>query len=246
MNCKNCGHIIDGKYCSHCGQNSKVDRINLPNFLSEVSESVFQINRGFLYTLRELFIRPGKSLREFLNGKRKNHVKPIAYLLTFSTLYFLITQVTHQNTLMNDLISGYINGSTTQAQGFKVPIVLIWFSKNYAYASLLVLPVFSLASYLLFYKFRINYIEHMVVNSFISGHQAVLYSLFAIAENVIKSDIVEAVSLLGAISYTFWVFWQFFSEGSRTINILRSVMTYVLYFMICIIFLFAITWFSES
>ncbi len=229
MNCKNCGHSIGGKFCSNCGQNSKVGRINLANFLNEVTESVFQINKGFFYTLRELSVRPGKSLKEFLNGKRKKHFKPIAYVLTMSTLYFLITQITHQNTWMDDLLSGWMEGATGKTKEIQVPTIFIWFSKNYAYSSLLLLPIFSLASYLSFLKFDTNYLEHFVINSYITGQQAILYSLFAIVGTVIESDVMEMLSLLVAISYTCWVFWQFFSEGNRMINILRSIMTYMLY-----------------
>jgi hypothetical protein len=245
MNCKNCGHIITGKFCSHCGQNSKVGRINLPNFLNEVSESVFQIDKGFFYTLRELFTRPGKSLKEFLNGQRKNHFKPIAYVLTLSALYFLITQITNQKTWMDDLIAGWVNGASGHAQVPRVSKILIWFSKNYAYASLLLLPIFSLASYLAFFKCGTNYLEHIVINSYITGHQAIFYSLFAMVGTVIKSDVIEVFSLLVAISYTGWVFWQFFSEGNRTINILRSIMTYILYLIFSIVLLFALMGINE-
>ncbi|NUO00475.1 MAG: DUF3667 domain-containing protein [Saprospiraceae bacterium] len=229
MNCKNCGHIVDGKFCSNCGQNSKVGRINLPAILNEFSESIFQINKGFFYTLRELCTRPGKSIREFLHGKRKNHFKPIAYVLTLSTLYFLITQVTNQNTWAEDIMTGWMNGATEQNAGAGIPKIATWFAKNYAYTALMLLPLFSLASYLSFFKFGKNYFEHFVINSYITGQQAILYALFAIVETVAKSDAVEAFSLLGVITYTFWVFWQFFSEGNRTMNILRSIMTYILY-----------------
>lgn len=229
MNCKNCGHIVDGKFCSNCGQNSKVGRINLPAILNEFSESIFHINKGFFYTLRELCTRPGKSIREFLHGKRKNHFKPIAYVLTLSTLYFLITQVTNQNTWAEDIMTGWMNGATEQNAGAGIPKIATWFAKNYAYTALMLLPLFSLASYLSFFKFGKNYFEHFVINSYITGQQAILYALFAIVETVAKSDAVEAFSLLGVIPYTFWVFWQFFSEGNRTMNILRSIMTYILY-----------------
>ena len=245
MNCKNCGHSIDGKFCSHCGQNSKVGRITLPNFLNEVAESVFQIDKGFFYTLRALFVRPGNSLKEFLNGKRKNHFKPIAYVLTLSTLYFLITQITNQNTWMDDLISGWVNLETGQPKGIQAPAILIWFSKNYAYSSLLLLPIFSLASYLSFLKSGKNYLEHIVINSYITGHQAIFYALFAIAGTVIESDVIEMFPLLVAISYTCWVFWQFFSEGNRMMNILRSIMTYILYLIFSLALLFALMGINE-
>ena len=109
MNCKNCGKIVEGNFCSYCGQNSKVGKINFPNFLNQVSESVFLINKGFFYTLINLFVRPGESIRDFLNGKRKDHFKPIAYALVLSTIYFLISRIAEQNTLVEDLISGFFN-----------------------------------------------------------------------------------------------------------------------------------------
>ena len=77
MNCKNCDKIVDGNFCAHCGQNIKVDKLNLPNFLTEVSDSVFQLNGGLFYTIKELFVRPGHTIREFLIGRRKGHFKPI-------------------------------------------------------------------------------------------------------------------------------------------------------------------------
>ena len=229
MNCKNCGHRVDEKFCNHCGQNSKVDRINFPNFLNEVSESVFQINKGLFYTLKELFVRPGNTLKEFINGKRKNHFKPIAYVLTLSTVYFLITQVTNQNTWMDDAVSGWMNGVTGSNSGVEISKIITWFSKNYAYSTLLLLPVFSVASYLSFLKFGKNYLEHIVINSYITGQQAIFYALFAIGGTVIESDAIEVFSFLVSILYTFRVFWQFFLEGNRTVNILRSIMTYMLY-----------------
>ncbi len=246
MICKNCGHRVDGNFCSRCGQNTKVERINFPNFLSEVSESIFQINKGFFYTLKELFVRPGNSIKEFLNGKRKNHFKPIAYVLTLSTFYFLITQVIHQNTWIDDLVSGWMEGTSIGAAEAEVPAVLIWFSKNYAYSALLLLPVFSLASYLSFLKFGKNYLEHMVVNSYVTGQLAIFYALFAIGRTVFESEILEMIPVLVAIGYTCWVFWQLFSEGSSMTKILRLIMTYVLYLVFSVGLLILIMGISES
>ena len=245
MNCKNCGHKINGKFCSNCGQNSKVGSINLATVLNELSEGVFQINKGFFYTLSSLSTRPGKSLKEFLDGKRKDHFKPIAYVLTLSTLYFLITQVTNQNTWIADVITGWMNGAAEQNSEAGIPKIASWFAKNYAYATLILLPLFSFASYLSFYKFGKNYLEHIVINSYITGHQAILYSLFAIGATIIDGDLMEWLSLLAAISYTFWVFWQFFSAGNRMINILRSTMTYILYLIFSLGFLLVLMGINE-
>lgn len=47
MNCKNCGHIVQDTYCGHCGQKVNVDRITFSSLLNELTESVFQVNKGF-------------------------------------------------------------------------------------------------------------------------------------------------------------------------------------------------------
>lgn len=229
MKCKNCGHIVDGKFCSHCGQNSAVRSINFSNFIQEVSESVFQVDRGFFYTLIALWVRPGKSLHEYLDGKRKNYFKPIAYLLTLSTVYFLISQMTNQNTWIDDLITGWMSGAAEQNSAVEIPKMAQWFAKNFAYSTLLLLPVFSLASYWSFSKFGNNYLEHVVVNSYITGQQAIIYSFFAIVGAFIESEIIELFPLLLAVLYTFFVYWQFFPNENRAKHILRSILTYTLY-----------------
>ena len=233
MNCKNCGNHVVENFCSHCGQKSNTRRIDFSNFFSEFSESLFQINKGFFYTLKELSVRPGKSINEFLNGKRKRHFKPIAYLLTLSTVYFLTTQFTNQNTLIDDVIDGWMNGATDQDSKVEIPKIASWFLTNYAYSTLLLLPIFSLASYISFFKFGKTYLEHVVLNSYITGHQAIFYSLFVVLGTAIDSHVMEALPVFIAVSYTFWVFWQFFSEGNRIIHILRTVLTYVLYLIFC-------------
>jgi hypothetical protein len=232
MNCKNCGHIVDSKFCGNCGQSSAVGRIDFANFVHEVSLSLFQVDRGFFYTLKELTIRPGDSLKEFLDGKRKSHFKPIAYLLTLSAIYFFTTQLTSQNTLIDDLVEGWMRGASEQNPNVVVPRIASWFLWNYAYTTLLLLPIFSLASYLSFSRFHKTYLEHIVVNSYITGQQAIIYTLFTVSRTVIDSQLLEMFPVIFSVSYTYWVYWRFFSEGTRSINILRSTMTYLLYMLL--------------
>lgn len=229
MNCKNCGEILSGNFCSHCGQNARVDKISVSNLLSELSESIFQFNSGLLYTLKELFIRPGKSIQNFLNGKRKVYFKPIAYVLLFSTVYFLVSKITNQNTWMNDLIFGFSQGAYDSGEEIEIPKIIIWFADNYAYTALLLIPIFSFASYLCFLRFEANYLEHIVLNCYITGQQAILYTLFTLFKTVINSQLIELLPVLVTISYSFWVFSQLFKEINRIVNILRSTLTYMLY-----------------
>lgn len=229
MECKNCGQHAEGKFCSHCGQRTEVGRITFRSLLGEVSEGVFKVNQDFLNTLMGLFLRPGISLQAFLEGRRKQYVKPITYVLTLSTFYFLVTQFTGQNTWFDDLVSGFMEGALERNKDATAPPLLIWLSNNYAYAALLLLPVFSLASSLAFRKLGKNYFEHIVINSYITGQQTLLYAFFALVGTLIKHELIEAFPFLIAPIYAFWVFWQVFPKGNRIVNLLRSLLTYLLY-----------------
>jgi len=227
MKCKNCGEEVTGTFCSTCGQKASVGAVNVPNLLAELSESVFLINRGFFYTLIQLVIRPGHSIRDFLNGKRKRHFKPIAYVLLLSTVYYLISRFTEQNTWIGEALIGFSAYDTNNWK--EVPESLRWFAENFAYTNLLLVPIFSLASYLAFLGHRRNYLEHIVLNTYITGQQTLVYALFSLLALVIDSNWLEPIPVLLSMAYLFWAFFQFFHTGNRIVVILRTLLTYILF-----------------
>lgn len=238
MRCKNCDQVVDGNFCTHCGQKTKVDKINLPNFLNEVSETVFQVNRGLFYTIKELFVRPGHCIREYLSGKRKYHYKPIAYAFTLSAIYFLISKLTTGETFVSDFIEGF-SVYESEDRSMERLTYLNWFAENYAFTVLLLLPLYSLASYLAFLKSGFNYLEHFVLNAYITGQQAIIYSAFAIIASIISdSDIVALITICISVAYAFIVFWQFFFKQSRVAVVFRSILAYAIYLILLVIIIF--------
>jgi hypothetical protein len=236
MNCKNCGEVLTGKYCSNCGQKASVDKLNLSSFSSEISDGVFNMNKGLFYTIKELFTRPGHTIREFLEGKRKNHFKPLTFVLTLSTIYLLITRLSDNNTWLNEIITGYFESRDRFSGIEELPPMMKWMSSNFAYSNLLLLPLFSFASYLCFRKYDKNYLEHIVLNSFVTGLQVFFYSTTLIMELVgINFQFIQILAFPVSILYAFWVYWQFFTAGKKRVIIFRILLTYILY-----LFLFSI------
>ena len=166
-------------------------------------------------------------------------------MLTLSTFYYLVTQITNQNTWIDDGITGWMHGTNELNSEATAPKIASWLANNFAYTTLIFLPLFSFASYISFLKYGQNYLEHIVLNSYITGNQAIIYALFAIIGTLIKNDLIEVLSLLTSISYAFWVFWTLFSEGPRKMNILRSIMTYILYLILSLVFLLALMGVNE-
>lgn len=227
MICKNCGNTAEGNYCNNCGQKTNLCRLNFSYLVSEITDSVFQIHYGFFYTLRELFLAPGKSINEYLNGKRKKYFKPLSYLLILSTVYFLLTLAIDEKTWIGDFLSGWNEGR--REKDAEIQPILIWFSEKYAYTTLLLIPIFSMASYLSFLRFNKNYIEHIVINSYITGQQAIVYSLFAVVDLIVENKILGIAPFAISASYNIFVYYNIFNVGNRLINILRSIATYIIY-----------------
>ena len=89
--CANCDRAIDGtdqKFCPACGQPTPAHRIDWHFLGHEFEHSVLHMDRGILYTLKNLMFRPGHLIRDYIDGRRAQHVKPL--LLTMVSAAFVV------------------------------------------------------------------------------------------------------------------------------------------------------------
>ena len=239
MTCKNCNHPVEASFCPNCGQSTKVKKLTMASLINQLSEGVFQLNKGFLFTLVELFKRPGHSIREFLEGKRKNHFKPIGYAFLISTIYFFLARILGTETVLNEVISGVAEGGSPE----ELIDQMNWFADRYAYVILLFLPLYALASYLAFKGTGYNYVEHIVLNAYIIGQQSLIYSMYAIMSYLTgDTNVLALVMVILSISYQVVVFWQFFHREGNLSLALRSIATYVLSFIFLSFIMLYIMW----
>ena len=239
-NCKNCEHNFQGRFCNNCGQKSSVSRVDYKYLIEEISDSIIQMNQGFLYTFKELTIRPGKSIREFLEGKRKQHFKPLGYLVLTSTLYVFLTIIFDLNNPTEDFVTGFQNDMSEMEAGQESTTLTIleWLAKNYGYTLFLILPIFSLASYLAFIKSQYNYFEHLILNAYITGHQMIVYLLMSVV--VVKDNFTEVLPFVGSMAFNFWAYYHFFHEMKSYIKIPLSILSYVLFLIMLLVLMFLV------
>lgn len=238
MKCKNCGKEVSHNYCPHCGQSAKVNKISWKNFVSDITESVLQVNHGFFFTVKQLFVRPGSALHAYLAGKRQSFVKPITHAFALSTLYFLLARLTDNVTFLDDFIAGWgrlaeaaeLAEDSAKAISYEFQLgILAWFAKHYAYSILLLLPVYAFASYLAFLKVGLNYLEHLVINAYITGQQAIFYCIFALLGMIIgQGDLVVNLTLITSLAYSFFVFYQMFAKTCGLSFFVRYLGVYVI------------------
>ena len=82
--CTTCGTHYQGNYCPRCGQSAKIGRYSFKNAFLLFLDVWGLGNRGMFRSIRDLLLRPGYMIRDYLRGMQ------MAYFPPFK-MYFLLT-----------------------------------------------------------------------------------------------------------------------------------------------------------
>jgi hypothetical protein len=165
--CKNCQAILESKFCSNCGQNANTHRISLHFIWHDIQHGLLHFDNGIFYTIKHLFLSPGKSIKEFLDGKRVNHFKPLSFVIILATIYGLLSKHLIVSSIdtnqQNEVVATYIK-------------TIEWILEHLTYTTIVLIFTTSIASSICFKKQGFNFAEHLVLNSYYRG----LFLLFLI------------------------------------------------------------------
>ena len=219
MVCKNCTCSFDGLYCYHCGQPAATRRITTREILTDILFSVVKVNRGFLFTAKELSLRPGEAIRLYLAGQRVAYYAPHKYLFFIGAVTSFLTSRYHSFSGEYSSVRAFDGGTHSFLRAF--------FAYADTYATLInivTIPVFALFSFLLFRRSGYNYAEHLVLNTYITAQQLLLFIGWLPLAQVlpVRSDGLLGLYVAVTLAYNLWVYVQFC--GSRTAaGVLRAV-----------------------
>ena len=105
--CLNCGSKLRGGYCHICGQQARVSKLTVREFILEYLCNAFMWDPKFLKTLWLLVRKPGVLTKEFLSGKYVSQVHPLKLnmfmLFVFITLFVFSTGVETVNNSVNSI-----------------------------------------------------------------------------------------------------------------------------------------------
>ncbi len=233
VTCKNCHTEFEGNFCNNCGQKAEVSRINLQYLLNEVNQNFLQLDRGFFYTVWKLLSQPGEQIKGYLDGQRKSITKPLTFVLITSTIYVIFTQISGSQTLLGDILGG-VSTSINESEDGKGSItneIVIWLSYNYLYATLALLPMYSLASFYAFRYAKKNYFEHIIINLYITGLQTLIFSFYSLALSHFEKEVYALTMIPISLSFFYngWVFYLIFNDIGIVSRLLRILWMYVLY-----------------
>lgn len=88
--CLNCGTILEGKFCHHCGQENLQIRENFGHMMNHAISDYFHFDHQFFHTLKPLLFKPGKLTNEYMAGRRVQYLHPVKMYIFISIVYFLL------------------------------------------------------------------------------------------------------------------------------------------------------------
>lgn len=238
--CQNCGANVTSKFCGECGQIANTHRINLHFLWHDIQHGLFHFDKGVIYTFKELFTRPGSTIREFLEGKRVKHFKPVSLVILLAGIYGFLSHYLHVNLLSSQI---QIKGSSERVSLLRDKAIILteWLSAHYAVLALVQIPIFALVSYFIYRKFKYNYIECLVISTFITCQrlfvQIMAFPIFYLLRD--SQYLKAASSITDIISYLLfgWSLFQLFNNLSTFQKLIRIVLVFVAYFLVLIVLL---------
>jgi FtsH-binding integral membrane protein len=224
--CTNCLEPISLNFCQNCGNPTKLERIDRRYAIQEAI-SLLGFEKGFLYTIKELLLRPGQTIHDYLISNRNKYTKPLTFLLLASAIYTFVVHYFKVESIYQERVEkSYENSSVSST------IILI--QNNYGYANIIstVFIIFWLK--LFFKKYHYNMYETAVLLFFVMGEVMIFSVLMPINTKYFNSPIIENVVTIAGLVYMGWAIGQFYEK--KFSNYTKAFFVYIFGFLTFVIF----------
>lgn len=223
--CKNCTVQFHGNYCYNCGQPANTRDFTFA-YLWESVLHIFHVEKGLFFTIKALFTRPGYAIREYIEGKRVQYIKPLVFLFLMTVIYDVLYR--------GGVMLHWIPKGDEETHGLWK---ILDFLGQGGYGAIAVCFIFSVFARIAFWKSDFNYIQHVIVNAFVQA-QLTIFDIVFLPLEIEGMEAFDLPSLVLDILifaiYLSWVYIQCFDKQSKLKNILFTCLAVFL----CAAFLF--------
>jgi hypothetical protein len=211
--CKNCNNTFEGKYCNHCGQSVGTHEINFKFLWHDIQHGLLHFDKGMLYTIPQLYRNPGKTIQQYIEGKRIKHSKPFTLVFLLATIFIL------EKHLLNIHFDIQLNLNQYNFAD--------WIFNHFSISAIIVLPVVALWSFLMFRKQGKNYIEHLVVNAYATSQSLAFFivgmPVFKIAQYYKSDDPFVEIGNVVYVLIILWTYMTFFTVYTKRTIFFRTL-----------------------
>ncbi len=230
--CSNCESTFSDNYCGHCGQAAKLNRINGKYILHELVH-VLHLEKGIFFTIKELIIRPGASVKTFITQDRNRLVKPVIFIILTSLFYTIVSHWSiHEEHTYSPAEKSIIAS---------VSFIFDWIQHHYGYANIMLGILIALWLKLFFRKHGYNFFEILILLCYVLGIGMLVLAVSAVIEGITGLHLVGIGIVLGFL-YSSWAIGQFFNKtkiGAYFIALgayaLGMISYYILIVILCVV-----------
>lgn len=88
--CLNCGTIVQGHYCQHCGQENVVPHETFWHMVKHFLYDITHFDSKFFDSIKYLLLRPGFLPAEYVRGRRASYLNPVKKYVFTSAVFFIL------------------------------------------------------------------------------------------------------------------------------------------------------------
>lgn len=229
--CNNCDETTNGKFCSNCGASIELQRIDMHYLYHEILHLV-HFEKGFLYTVKELTIRPGAAVNNYLQKSRARFMKPVTYLILTSLLFTIVSYLFNANEILN-------NYFTTQQAESSIAAIQSWIQTHYGYTNIVMGFFIAICIKFIFRKFQYNIFEITILICFIMGQFMLFSALQILFINVLSPSILFTLLTIVGFIYPTWAIGQFFDK-SKISSYVKAFIAYLMGYILFLVAIFAV------
>jgi hypothetical protein len=240
ITCKNCHQTFKGHYCSNCGQTAETHPINLHFLWHDIQHGLLHFDNGITYTGKQLFTRPGHSIREFIEGKRVKHFKPLSLVMVLATAYVALIHLLHIELIVKT------NGPVDPSVHIDPVKIGEWLQSHFAWITIAFIPIHTIGTVITFRKQGYNFFEYFILNTYKAAQKLYISLLFIPVfyyySGTPAINTITKIIVLIDFSLYFWTNVQFFNHLSKTKTFFLTLLTHLIFWFI-VFFIAVITLF---
>lgn len=156
-----------------------IPRITMRRVGEEILEQ-FNLEKGFGYTIKVLFLTPGAAIQEYLFEERRRMMRPLPLVLLLTAVAtFLSFHLLPLDAGLSKPVAQSVQSSGLPQE--MVPLLELLQKMGKQYFNLILMssiPFMAFTSFWLFRKSSLYYAEHVVINMYLFSAQTLLLILF--------------------------------------------------------------------
>ena len=245
--CQSCGTVYQGNFCPRCGQSARVERFSFKTAFMLFLDIWGIGNRGMFRSIRDLMLRPGYMIRDYIKGCQSAYFPPFKMFFILATFSLVLThgfnlslEEPQANKTEEPFIETKLSDDPVEARTIqymqKIPKTISALEKKSpSFFSFLLLVLISLPLYLFIRHCPaipdLRYSEHLVALAYTSN----TYSIYRLLADLMPFQLFSSVLNLMAVVMVFIALKQLTGYSKRRLLLYFTLTFLISIFVIAVI-----------